>query len=76
MNLLPFISGTVIKRLPIFTPRTNIIKKLLFANIGLYALYLLGTGPVRLCYRRVFVIEKEAGHRNYLFAHFAHTSLV
>ena len=48
MNLLPLKSGTLVNRLPLFTSRTNTIKYLLFANVGLYGLYLFGNGSVQL----------------------------
>ena len=45
MNIFPVFSNTLIKKLPLHTTRTQTIKYLIYANVGLYGLYLLSPGP-------------------------------
>ena len=75
MNLLPFATNTLVKRLPIYSTRTNTIKYLLALNVGLYALYQVSPGPTKLTYRRAFVIESTSAQSSLLFCHFGYTTL-
>ena len=75
MNLLPFVSNTLVKRLPLHSARSNTVKYLLAANVGLFGLYLLQPGPQKLTFRKTWVMEADSGYHSFVFSHFAYTSL-
>ena len=75
MNLLPFAQSTLIKRLPLSTPRNPLVKKLLYLNTALFAYYTLATGPRKLDIRRRFTATPESNFESLVYFHFAHTSL-
>ena len=63
------------KRLPLNTPRTKIIKNLLIANAGIYGIYLLSPGPYKMQFQRQFTAAPDSNFESLAYFHFAHTSL-
>ena len=51
MNLLQS-SSALVKRLPLYNARSNVIKRVLQVNTALFGLYLFGSGPAKLRYQR------------------------
>ena len=75
MNLLPQ-SSSIVKRLPIHTPRASTIKKLLLANSAIYAAYLLSSGPAKLAHKAHLTAGPNTSFESLFLYHFSHTSLL
>ncbi len=75
MNLLPLRSGTLVKYLPLHTPRQDIIKYLILVNFGAYSLYKVATGPRQMDYERIYTVNQNSSVSGLLFQHFANISL-
>ena len=75
MNLLPFAQNSLVKSLPIHTPRSNLIKKLLLANSAIFGIYLISSGPYKMTYNRKFTAGPESGFESLAYFHFAHNSI-
>jgi membrane associated rhomboid family serine protease len=63
----------LVKNLPATAERHNLIKQLITVNIGVYAYYLLSSGPNRLRLKRDFTLQPESGPQALFTYHFVHT---
>jgi hypothetical protein len=70
MNLFPFASSSLVKRLPLHTPRQDSIKKLLFVYGGLYGIYLYENGPTKNVTHRNLIASGESARLSLLLFHF------
>ena len=75
MNLFPQ-SSSIVKRLPIHTPRAGTVKKLLLVNSAMYAAYLLSSGPAKLSHKAHFTAGPTTSFESLFLFHFSHTSLL
>lgn len=75
MNLLPFKSSTLVKNLPLYTPRTNVVKYLLYANVGLYGLYFASSGPTKQALAARLAVKSDSFRTSLIFYHLGNISL-
>ncbi len=66
-------SVNLIKNLPVSAERHDIIKQLITANVAIYAIYKLSSGPSRLRVKRDFTLQPESGPQALFTYHFVHT---
>ena len=76
MNLLSQGTNSLVKRLPIHTPRSRMVKTILYANSALFGFYLLSSGPTKLRYQRTFTAAPNSNIESLLYFHFAHTNIL
>lgn len=77
--LLPLISQTSVKRLPVYTPRNKYIKYFLMFNAAAYGLYQLSSGPAKLAIKNNWEVNEHSrlmSLAKYHFTNFSLTSLL